>query len=428
MPYNRIIDPFALQSRDGSGNSSTVPAPGSTRVPGQKPQPAPIDPTKYYDQSGKDYSGTGNSYWQKDGTWYQGTPDKEISNYGYFSPWDPKAWDSGNVGGQKVDYYDISGKAWNGQGPSYWFNANDNSWYEGQTNGNIRKVGERAPWGDEKSGQIQYYAEDGSKWNGQGKSYWYNENDKTWYEGDTGGRIRAIQAAPWNDTTGTSLEMNNYLKDMMDWFTSNTSIDKLAGKKKAALIEQLRGAEGTSRQQLADQLAAQGITGGQNSDILSGLERDYALGLSQGLSGIDQTALQQYMDQKGQALKAALQLEDSNRNFKLQQSSLGLQKDSLGLQKDSLGLQKDYYGLEKIKTQLQNEIANGQLNNDTLQLYMNMLSTQGSQGLQQQQIDNDMKQFLMKLLSSDQQFDREMALKLLDYYSNPGSGSSTVGN
>lgn len=392
-------DPWGLQKR-----VSSTPSTGTGSVRGSKL----MDATKYYDQYGKDYSGQGNSYWQNtnDKTWYEGTPQGKINNWGYFSPWDPKSWDSGKVGGQKVDYYDVKGGQWAGQGPSYWKNANDNTWYEGQLNGNIRKVGETAPWGNEKTGQIQYYAEDGSSWKGQGNSYWYNENDKTWYEGDAGGRIRAIQAPPWTDETGTSLEPNNYLKDMMDWFTSNTSVEDLAKSKRSALIEQLRGAEGTSMQQLADQLAANGITGGQKSDILAGLERNYALGLSQGLSGIQQTALQQYMDQKGQALKAALQLEDSNRNFKLGQGSLDLQK---------------------IKTILDNQIANGQLDNQTLSLYLTMLNNQGNQGLQQQQIDNQMQQYLMSLMTSSSQFDRELALRLLEYYASGASGTSTVG-
>lgn len=71
--------------------------------------------------------------------------------------------------------------------------------------------------------------------------------------------------------------------------SSDVARDSMGSK----LIERLQGAKTTQMEELANRLAAHGITGGQAASQMSRGNRDYMFGISQGLGGFDIDRLNQ---------------------------------------------------------------------------------------------------------------------------------------
>lgn len=124
----------------------------------------------------------------------------------------PKSWLSPGVGygdtQRRPTYFNSAGKPFrSGQDQeSFWFNRADNKWYRGTLDGAVQEAGQlpwmQLPWMTQGRtfgpGQISYYNAQGRTFApGDTKSYWYNENDKRWYEGLLDGTITAVEKPPW---------------------------------------------------------------------------------------------------------------------------------------------------------------------------------------------------------------------------------------
>jgi hypothetical protein len=96
--------------------------------------------------------------------------------------------------------------------------------------------------------------------------------------------------------------------------TSPLSYDNAGSK----LVESLQGAKTGQQEEIANRLAAQGITGGQATSMMNSANRDYMLGMSQGLGQFNLDRL----SQASQVSRDYLQLE-LQRQLGLGQLELG---------------------------------------------------------------------------------------------------------
>jgi hypothetical protein len=283
----------------------------------------------------------------------------------------------------QVSYYDSLGKPYNraSGGNSYWFNKADNAYYQGTPQGQISNVGPNAPWAPKETSP-SVPPVDPSRIT------------------STNAPPRAGDGTPSAATSGPG--MNSYLANILKWYDENNNINDLASKQKSALTEQLRGAQSTDRQRMADILGGQGIGGGQAQDQLGSLDRNYALGLSQGLSGIEQNAATNLATQKGDLLKGALQLEDMNKGYSVKEQQLALDK-MLGMGTLDLSWFKAKSDAELSSKQLALTQAyqNGSLSAQMYQNYISMLNNQNNFNLQNKSLDMGMITQLMQFTGND---------------------------
>ena len=134
-----------------------------------------------------------------------------------------------NTGTQEnPNYFDASGNPYSGQGTSYWYNAADQKWYQGDQGGKIAPYGSQSPWAtnqNQASGGIQYYNASGKPYSSEDTSYWYNSADKKWYSGDAAnGKVSEVGVKPPWQTKNSNQPAGNTplsLKDLLTQTAAN---------------------------------------------------------------------------------------------------------------------------------------------------------------------------------------------------------------
>jgi len=76
-----------------------------------------------------------------------------------------------------------------GGGPSW----QDMVMYGGQNWGSPQIPGYTQP----KTSTVNYFNPQGGTYTGGNESYWYTPEDQSWYQGQTGGQVNPIKMPPW---------------------------------------------------------------------------------------------------------------------------------------------------------------------------------------------------------------------------------------
>jgi hypothetical protein len=236
----------------------------------------------------------------------------------------PPAAGGANQSPEGYKYLNAQGQPYNGEGTAYWYNTAEKKWYSGDKATNkITPLGSIAPWNTPPGGGNQnnppgtppgggppgapqgvtYYGPGGGKYDPatDAKSYWYNAAEGIWYEGDTEtGKIsKKMGGPPWEDVTS-----DPRLSELIDKLSSmpydQPYVDLMGGK----LREQLQAGAGNTREELANRLGGAGVFGGAAQSQLRGVDAATALGMSQGMGNIYQTAMGNAYEDRRAALNA----------------------------------------------------------------------------------------------------------------------------
>lgn len=223
---------------------------------------------------------------------------------------------------QGIQYYNPDGSPYNGGPTAYWFNSAEGKWYSGDKATNaITPLGSVAPWNTPPGGQNQqnipgagaggagtpgapmYYGPGGGKYDPatDATSYWYNAAEGQWYQGDTAtGKISVAPGGPpWMDLT-TDPRLSGLIDKMSSMPYDKDYVNLMGGK----YNEQIQANAGTAREELANRLGAAGVFGGNAQSQLRGVDAASALGLSQGLGNIYNTAMGNAYEDRRAALNA----------------------------------------------------------------------------------------------------------------------------
>ena len=252
------------------------------------------------------------------------TPPKNIQN----PPPGGGTPPAGGTSPEGYQYLGPTGQPYKGEGMAYWYNTAENKWYSGDKATNkITPLGSIAPWNTPPGGGQQNDptgggtppgggppgggAPQGATYYGPGggvydpatdkTSYWFNEAEGQWYQGDTAtGKVGvAAGGPPWMDTTSDP-RFGNLVDKMSSMPYDKEYVGMMGGK----LREQLQAGAGNTREELANRLGGQGVFGGAAQSQLRGVDAATALGTSQGMGEIYKTAMGNAYDDRRAALGA----------------------------------------------------------------------------------------------------------------------------
>jgi len=252
-----------------------------------------------------------------------------------------------------MQYYNAQGQPYNGEDTGYYYNTAEGKWYSGdKATQKLTPLGAIAPWNTPPGGGQQnaggdggappggppgapqgatYYGPGGGQYDPatDKTSYWYNAAEGQWYQGDTAtGKVSiAAGGPPWMDTTS-----DPRLSGLIDKLTSMPYDREYVGMMGGKLREQLQAGAGTAREEIANRLGGAGVFGGAAQSQLRGVDAATALGTSQGMGQIYQTAMGNAYEDRRAGLGALQSKEWQNLQKMLGGTNAELQMAQLNQQ------------------------------------------------------------------------------------------------
>jgi hypothetical protein len=269
----------------------------------------------------------------------------------------PEAPPAGGYTGAKASpegykYLNAQGQPYNGEKTAYWYNTNENKWYQGdKSTGKNTSLGSIAPWNTPPNNQQNagqppgggtppggapgaggteptYYGPGGGIYDPatDKTSYWYNAAEGVWYQGDTAtGKVSAAAGGPpWMDITS-----DPRFSSLVDKMSSMPYDKEYVGMMGGKLREQLQAGAGNTREELANRLGGAGVFGGAAQSQLRGVDAATALGMSQGMGNIYQTAMGNAYQDRRAALNALQSKEWQNVQKMLGGTNAELQMEQM---------------------------------------------------------------------------------------------------